>query len=1023
MDDSKNKLEQALQAEHSKFTLFYTWLEKHMPKTFFDELSTNDLTLITHSLMEFDLQNYFTQIMMPGRAFALCLESPDADLQILQQYSMHGIKSYRTFVSNAPTPFSKIDSFLRIAMLVFTEHEDEPISLKEILTPDQKKEIFLKAKQKNGLIHEKEFEELLDILPPSFLRSLSLERIVLATVMLFQASQTDHCQYELRYNEKWQTNNTPSLQIVFAWKGLFKHNFLYRLVRMFHRHQLVIKRVSATYVDSTNTQNILVMSLAIHGVNDKAAWDTTDIEDLIQELVTLKHFEGMDLVERTFVETRLLRGNLGNFLKTMTTFIHQTLIHCDLYKFSFEHIEEGLCRHPEITCLLTKAFEQKFHPEKSYLPDYEKTTKQLLKLIEQIDTGNKLNDVRVKNILTEGLNFIDCILKTNFYCINKTAFCFRLHPSYLQTTPCNISDKFPTLPYAIYFIKGFRFFGFHIRFTDLARGGLRTIVLKNPEAIQSEKNNVFAECYQLAYTQQKKNKDIPEGGAKGVIFLEPLEYTKEEIKILEKELLSQGLPQEKIEEKIIHFSSAQNQEHLYESQRSYIESLLTLINCHVDGSLKATHIIDYLKKPEYIYIGPDENMHNEMIEWIANYSKKSLYRPGSAFISSKLSLGINHKQFGVTSLGVNVCMEETLKHIGIDPANDVFTIKMTGGPDGDVAGNQMLNLLRYYPHTAKLLTTLDISGAIFDPKGLDLKEIEGLFTQELSIRHYPPRKLSEGGFLLDLQTTKVNNSSEAQTLCWKKEKSTLTEHWLSSHEVNHLLRDTIFKTKADVFIPAGGRPRTLNEGNVQEFLDDHGAPTAKIIIEGANLYLTPEARRTLEKLEVLIIKDSSSNKGGVICSSFEVLSGLCLEDEEFRKEKPSLVEEIQSIIKDKAQKEVRLLLSTHEKNQAFLTDLSEQISEQINHYTYEILSYLESLPLSSDKDHPLNQVLLSYVPPTLREKYSDRVFSRIPDIHKKAIISCQLASQVIYVKGLSWAPKITDILLNLCQDPDIINTK
>ncbi|MBS0628301.1 MAG: glutamate dehydrogenase, partial [Verrucomicrobia bacterium] len=204
------------------------------------------------------------------------------------------------------------------------------------------------------------------------------------------------------------------------------------------------------------------------------------------------------------------------------------------------------------------------------------------------------------------------------------------------------------------------------------------------------------------------------------------------------------------------------------------------------------------------------------------------------------------------------------------------------------------------------------------------------------------------------------------------------------------------------------------------FLSDDGVPTAKAIVEVANLYLTQGARRTLEKLGVLILKDSSANKGGVICSSFEVLSGLCLEEEEFKKEKPELVKEIRSIIIDKAQKEARLLLSTHEKTGGFLTDISEKISEQVNHYTRDILNYLEPITLSLDVNHPFNLVLLSYVPPLLRSKYQERIFTNIPDIHKKAIIACHLASQIVYVKGLAWAPKITDILPVLCQDPDIL---
>ena len=73
-------------------------------------------------------------------------------------------------------------------------------------------------------------------------------------------------------------------------------------------------------------------------------------------------------------------------------------------------------------------------------------------------------------------------------------------------------------------------------------------------------------------------------------------------------------------------------------------------------------IVDYYKKPEYIYLGPDENMHNDMIVWISNYAKYYNYKPGISFMSSKPGAGINHKEYGVTSRGVNIYMEEVLKY-------------------------------------------------------------------------------------------------------------------------------------------------------------------------------------------------------------------------------------------------------------------------------------------------------------------------------------------------------------------------
>ncbi len=174
------------------------------------------------------------------------------------------------------------------------------------------------------------------------------------------------------------------------------------------------------------------------------------------------------------------------------------------------------------------------------------------------------------------------------------------------------------------------------------------------------------------------------------------------------------MDQHEIEKKIAEFRQEQKIEFLYQSQRAFIESLLIIINCDEDSHIRARYILDYWKRPEYIYLGPDENMHDFMIEWIANISKKYDYKPGRAFISSKPYDGINHKEYGVTSLGVNVYMHHVLEYLGINPKTDLFTVKVSGGPDGDAAGNQLLNLYRFYPDTAKVIALTDGTGTIHD---------------------------------------------------------------------------------------------------------------------------------------------------------------------------------------------------------------------------------------------------------------------------------------------------------------------
>jgi glutamate dehydrogenase len=482
------------------------------------------------------------------------------------------------------------------------------------------------------------------------------------------------------------------------------------------------------------------------------------------------------------------------------------------------------------------------------------------------------------------------------------------------------------------------------------------------------------------------------------------------------------IPTKEIEQKIELFRQEQRIEYLHQAQRSYIESLITLINCDPDGRIRAKYIVDYWKRPEYLYLGPDENMHDDMIQWIANFSRKYNYKPGGAFISSKPVYGINHKEYGVTSLGVNVYMEQILKYLGIDPYKDPFLIKMSGGPDGDVAGNQINNLYRHFPNTAHLVALTDISGTINDPQGLNLKIMAELFKQGRPIKYYPPELLHDGGFLLDKSAKRVQTTYAQQTLCWRKQNDELSEDWLSGSDMNHLYRFNVQQTKAEIFIPGGGRPRTLNESNYREFLDEAGHPTSQAIVEGANLYLTPKAREHLEKLGVLIIKDSSANKTGVICSSFEVLCGLTLGDEKFLENKPQLVSEILERLKECARLEADLLLTTHKETGEPLTVISDQISERINFFTYTLLDYLDPLPLITDPNDPLMKTFLDYCLPTLRTKFQEELIREIPDHHKKAIISCHISAKLVYKKGLKWMPSVVDILPILLENREILPT-
>ncbi|MEI8366380.1 MAG: NAD-glutamate dehydrogenase domain-containing protein [Parachlamydiaceae bacterium] len=1003
----RERLTLTIENEGRKFQNYYHWLESSMPRAFFDEVNEDNIVLVTHNLMGFELQDNFSTIHLKNAAIILCLDSPDADLRVLQNYSFYGIKNYQVFVSKTPPPFPDIETNLRITVIYFTE------AVERVGTPfalEAKEELRAHVKKRNPELTDEGFEKLLGGINIRFLGSLNIERLVMAIDMFFRAQTRDNCQYEVRYNENWEENNEASMLIVLAWRNTPKHNFLYRMARIIQRHHLMMKRVNASYVKTYSTESTLVMTLELHGSSGQAAWDIANIVDFLRELLTVKYFASFDIVDQQLVSKHIVAGSMGNFLRSAINFIHQALVQVDPNLYTMENIEESLCRHPELTATLCEAFRAKFDPDFHNFDTYLKIREQFLTDVGKLDTGQENNDNRRKTVLRQAMNMVHFTLKTNFFRTNLTAHSFRLDPRYLDEIPFEREKKFPELPYAIFFMKGMHFFGFHIRFKDLARGGLRTVYPANPEQVASERNNVFSECYNLAWTQHMKNKDIPEAGAKGIIFLNPFDRLESESLVLQKELEMAAILKDEIDKKVELFRSEQILEYLHQAQRSFIESLVVIVNCDPDGVIRAKNIIDYWHHPEYLYLGPDENMHDKMIQWIADFSKKYNYKPGKAFISSKPKVGINHKEYGVTSLGVNVYMEALLRYLGIDPSKTPFTVKMSGGPDGDVAGNQICNLYRYYSKTAKLLATIDVSGTIYDPQGLDLETLVELFKQGKPLKYYPPEKLSSGGFLLDKNAKRSPTAFVTQTLCWTKNNDKLEEKWLSGSDMNHMLRYTVHQTKADIFIPAGGRPRTLNEENIKEFLDETGRPTSHGIIEGANLYITPKARRMLEKLGVLIIKDSSANKTGVICSSFEVLCGLALTDELFIANKSVLVQEILERLSQCAANEAQLLLRTHKENKEFLTDISSQISERINEFTYQILDALDSFPWSPDPEDPLTRCFLNYCLPTLRNRFRSEILREIPDHHKKAVVACYLAAQLVYKKGLSWRPTIVDVL-------------
>lgn len=76
-----------------------------------------------------------------------------------------------------------------------------------------------------------------------------------------------------------------------------------------------------------------------------------------------------------------------------------------------------------------------------------------------------------------------------------------------------------------------------------------------------------------------------------------------------------------------------------------------------------------------------------------------------------------------------------------------------------------------------------------------------------------------------------------------------------------LSREAVIEVECDIWIPAA-RPDVIHESNVERL-------RTKLILEGANIPITPEAERRLHEKGVLCVPDFIANAGGVICAATE----------------------------------------------------------------------------------------------------------------------------------------------------------
>ncbi|KAI0540886.1 NAD-specific glutamate dehydrogenase-like protein [Xylaria digitata] len=545
-------------------------------------------------------------------------------------------------------------------------------------------------------------------------------------------------------------------------------------------------------------------------------------------------------------------------------------------------------------------------------------------------------------VMTAFRIFNTAVLKTNYFTPTKVALSFRLDPTFLP------ESEYPRRLYGMFLVISAEARGFHLRFKDVARGGIRIVKSRSKEAFSINARNLFDENYGLASTQQRKNKDIPEGGSKGVILLD-----------------------------------AKQQDRAREAFEKYIDSILDLLLPAKTPGIK-NPVVDLHGKEEILFMGPDENTA-DLVDWATEHARFRGAPWWKSFFTGKSPKlgGIPHDAYGMTTLSVREYVKGIQRKLNLDPA----TVKkmQTGGPDGDLGSNEIL--LSNEKYTA----IVDGSGVLVDPNGIDKDELRRLAKSRVMISHFDTTKLSKDGY---------------RVLCDDSNITLPTGEFVNSGTAfrnGFHLRDSDL---TDCFVPCGGRPESIDLATVNRLIKD-GRTKIPYIVEGANLFITQDAKLRLEEAGCVLFKDASANKGGVTSSSLEVLASLSFDDEGFIKNMccddqgrapefyKAYVKQVQETICGNARLEFEAIWREHEQTGVPRAVLSDKLSVAITDLDEELQK--------SDlwKNEKIRRsVLADALPKLLLDKLGlDAIISRVPDAYLRAIFGSYLASRFVYEFG------------------------
>ncbi len=501
--------------------------------------------------------------------------------------------------------------------------------------------------------------------------------------------------------------------------------------------------------------------------------------------------------------------------------------------FSPDYVERCVVAQAPVARLLVRLFELQFDPDLELAAggSREELCQAVVQDIETaIEAVMSLDEDR---ILHSFLRVVRATVRTNVFQRSDTG---ARHPDYVcvKLDPASVPDLPKPRPTHEIWVYSPRVEGVHLRFGNVARGGLRW---------SDRREDFRTEILGLVKAQSVKNAVIVPVGAKGGFYAKRLPDP-----LVDREAwLAEGVA----------------------SYRTFIAGMLDLTDNLDNGRVvPPPRVLRRDDDDTYLVVAADKG--TATFSDIANaLAIEHGFWLGDAFASGG-SAGYDHKEMGITARGAWESVKRHFREIGVDTQTQDVTVVGIGDMSGDVFGNGML-LSRHL----RLVAVFDHRHIFLDPDpdpGASFAERQRLFTlPRSSWADYDTALLSAGGGVYARSAKAVPVSPQVRDrLGLPDDTVSLTPGELMSAILQAPV-DLLWNGAIGTYVKSSAESHAAVGDKANDAVRIDGAQLrCKVVGEGGNLGLTQLGRIEAARSGVRLNTDAIDNSAGVDCSDHEV---------------------------------------------------------------------------------------------------------------------------------------------------------